>query len=162
MKNIDYSIRGLRADEAKVLDEFIYQAIFIPEGVEAPSRDIINQPDLQVYVKDFGTEKGDHCLVAEIDGKIVGAAWSRIMNDYGHIDDDTPSLAISLLPEYRGNGIGTKLMTGLLEVLKKNGYKRTSLAVQKANYAVRMYKAVGFETVDENTEEFIMVCNLDN
>ena len=162
MKNIDYSIRELRADEAKVLDEFIYQAIFIPEGVEAPSRDIINQPDLQVYVKDFGTPKGDHCLVAETDGKSVGAAWSRIMNDYGHIDDDTPSLAISLLPEYRGNGIGTKLMTGLLEVLKKNGYKRTSLAVQKANYAVRMYKAVGFETVDENTEEFIMVCNLDN
>ena len=160
MKNIDYSIRGLREDEVKVLDEFIYQAIFIPEGVKAPSRDIINQPDLHVYVKDFGTQKGDHCLVAETDGKIVGAAWSRIMNDYGHIDDDTPSLAISLLPEYRGNGIGTKLMTGLLEVLKKNGYKRTSLAVQKANYASKMYTDLGFRILRENEEEYIMVYEL--
>jgi len=40
--------------------------------------------------------------VAEVDGKIVGAVWVRIMNDYGHIDNETPSLAISLYKEYRG------------------------------------------------------------
>ena len=28
------------------------------------------------------------------------------------------------------------------------------MAVQKANYAVRMYEKVGFRTVDENDEEF--------
>lgn len=37
---------------------------------------------------------------------------------------------------------------------------QASLAVQKANYAVRMYEKVGFRTVDENDEEFIMVCEL--
>ena len=42
----------------------------------------------------------------------------------------------------------------------KKGYERASLAVQKANYAVRMYEKVGFRTVDENDEEFIMVCEL--
>lgn len=35
-----------------------------------------------------------------------------------------------------------------------------SLAVQKANYAVKMYEKVGFETVDENEKEYIMVCRL--
>ena len=82
------------------------------------------------------------------------------MNDYGHIDDKTPSFAISLYREYRGRGIGTKLMQEMLNLLKEKGYKRASLAVQKANYAVRMYKKVGFKTVDENEEEYIMVCSL--
>lgn len=48
----------------------------------------------------------------------------------------------------------------MLALLKKRGYERASLAVQKANYAVRMYEKVGFRTVDENDEEFIMVCEL--
>lgn len=54
--------------------------------------------------------------------------------------------------------IGTQLMVKMLELLKKQGCHRASLAVQKANYAVNMYKAVGFKTVDENAEEYIMVC----
>jgi hypothetical protein len=31
------------------------------------------------------------------------------MRDYGHVDDETPSFAISLVPKYRGKGIGTRL-----------------------------------------------------
>lgn len=80
------------------------------------------------------------------------------MNDYGHIGDDTPSFAISLYKEYRGQGIGTRMMRERLTLLKSQGYKRASLAVQKANYAVKMYKKVGFKIVDENDEEYIMVC----
>lgn len=112
---------------------------------------------MQVYVADFGTKKGDICYVAEIDSKIVGAVWVRIMDDYGHIDDETPSFAISLYKEYRGCGIGTELMKRMLLELRKQGYKQASLAVQKANYAVKMYKNVGFKTIDENEEEYIMV-----
>ena len=55
---MNYSIRELRQDENEVLDTFLYEAIFIPEGVPAPSKKIINQPELQVYVKDFGENKG--------------------------------------------------------------------------------------------------------
>ena len=135
-------------------------AIFIPEGVSALPKDIINQPDLQVYVKDFGKNKGDLCLVAQVRNKIVGAVWVRIMNDYGHIDNETPSFAISLLKEYRNYGIGTELMKQMLTKLKLEGYKQASLSVQKMNYAVRMYKKIGFEIVDENDEEYIMICKL--
>lgn len=73
---------------------------------------------------------------------------------------ETPSFAISLLKEYRNCGIGTVLMRKMLPELKMQGYKRASLAVQKMNYAVRMYKNVGFEIIDENEEEYIMVCRL--
>lgn len=153
-------IRKLRADEIELLKDFIYEAIFIPEGVEPPDRSIIKQPELSVYYEGFGSGPADNCLVAEVDGKVVGAAWTRIMNDYGHVDDETPSFAISIYREYRGKGIGTEMMKKMLELLKSQGWKRASLAVQKANYAVRMYEAVGFRTIDENAEEYIMLCEL--
>lgn len=157
---MNYNIRKIHKNEYYLLDDFIYEAIFIPEGVTPPPKSIIYQPDLQVYIEGFGTEKDDICFVAEIDGKIVGAVWVRDMIDYGHIADGVPSFAISLYKEYRNFGIGTKLMTAMLDELRSKGYERASLAVQKANYAVKMYKKVGFEIFDENDEEYIMVCNL--
>lgn len=159
---MNYNIRKIREDEHTLLNDFIYEAIFIPEGVEPPPKSIINQPDLQVYISNFGKEKDDLCFVAEADGKVVGAVWVRDMNDYGHIADGVPSFAITLYKEYRNFGIGTRLMETMLMELKGRGYNRTSLAVQKANYAVRMYKKVGFEIIDENDEEYIMVCELKN
>ena len=154
----DVMIRKLMTEERPLLKDFLYEAIFIPEGVEAPPRDIVERPELRIYYDDFGTGPADHCLVAETDGRVVGAVWTRIMHDYGYVDDETPSFAISLLPEYRGRGIGTRLMREMLSLLKEHGFRQASLAVQKANYAASMYKHVGFETIDENAEEYIMVC----
>ena len=91
---------------------------------------------------------------------MIGAAWSRIMNDYGHVDEQTPSLAIALYEAYRGKGIGTRLIRKLLELLKGKGFKQVSLSVQKENYAVNMYRKLGFDVVRETDEEYIMVCNL--
>ena len=82
------------------------------------------------------------------------------MNDYGHVDDKTPSFAISLLKEYRGLGIGTDLMKCMLSWLKIDGYAKASLSVQKENYAVKLYQNVGFTIVDENDNEYIMIINL--
>ena len=152
--------RPLQPSETELLKTFIYEAIFIPEGVEPPPFDIIYRPEIALYYEGFGNGRADNCIVAEVDGKVVGAVWTRIMNDYGHVDDQTPSFAISLLKDFRNQGIGTELMRRMLQLLKNQGYKQASLAVQKANYAVRMYKKVGFEIVDQNDEEFIMVCKL--
>lgn len=154
---MEYRIRTLKPIEYALLEDFLYEAIFVPEGVEPPPRDIIKRSELQVYVENFGTRRGDYALCAECEGRIVGAVWTRIMDDYGHVDDDTPSFAISLYKEYRGHGIGTALMREMLEVLKNAGFSRASLAVQKANYAVKMYKNAGFEIIGENDEEYIMV-----
>ena len=154
------TLREIRKNEYGLLKDFLYEAIFIPEGVEPPAKEIVEQPELKLYYEDFGTGKADRCVVADDDGRVVGAAWTRIMNDYGHVDDDTPSFAISLYKEYRGKGIGTELMRKMLELLRKDGYGKASLAVQKANYAVKMYEKVGFKTVDQNSEEYIMVCDL--
>ena len=135
-------IRKLFPEEAYLLRDFLYEAIFIPEGVEPPARDIVERPELRIYYDDFGTGPADHCLVAEAAGRVVGAAWVRIMNDYGHVDDETPSFAISLIPEYRGRGIGTGLMKEMLTLLKDCGFKQASLAVQKANYDARVRETI--------------------
>ena len=154
---MDVTIRKIQKQEYPLLDNFLYEAIFVPEGIEPPPKTIITSPELQVYVERFEESKDDWGLVAEVDGKIVGAVWVRIMNDYGHIDDETPSLAISLYKEYRGFGIGTAMMKEILTLLKLHGYSRVSLSVQKANYATKMYLKIGFEIVKENEEEYIMV-----
>lgn len=157
---MDYKIRIISEGEEGLLQEFLYEAIFVPEGVSAPPKSIIHQPELQIYIADFGKEKDDIGLIAEVDKKAVGAVWVRIMNDYGHIDDETPSFAISVQKDYRRLGIGTALMQEMLCILKGRGYKQASLAVQKANYAVKMYQKTGFEIVDQNGEEYIMLCHL--
>ena len=124
--------------------------------------EIVNQPEIKIYTEDFG-KPDDFCLVAEIDEKIIGAAWTRILcggiKGFGNIDDSTPEFAVSVCKEYRNKGIGTKLMINMLQLLKDNGYKKASLAVQKDNYAVMMYKKIGFEIVNETKEEYIMVCD---
>jgi ribosomal protein S18 acetylase RimI-like enzyme len=153
-------IRNIRTEEIPLLEDFLYEAIFIPEGVAAPPRKIVENDDLQVYICDFGMAPDDRCLVAECDGKVVGAVWTRIMDDYGHIDDRTPSLAISMYKEYRNRGIGTKLLDSMLVQLRQDGYRQVSLSVQKANYALRMYQRAGFEIVADRGEEVLMLCPL--
>ena len=153
-------IREIHSEEIPLLNDFLYEAIFIPEGVPAPPRSIIEKEDLQVYVRDFGKEADDRCLVAQVDGKVVGAVWTRVMNDYGHVADGVPSLAVSLFKDYRNQGIGTELLREMLQLLRRDGYPQVSLSVQKANYAFRMYRKAGFEVLKETGEEYLMVCDL--
>lgn len=162
---INAKVRLIRTSDYVCLPEFLYQAIFIPKGVEPPPRSIINDPQIFAYIKDFSTQSGDFGVVAEQNGQVVGAAWTRIITAHGHINDETPELAISILPEFRGYGIGTKLMKKLFEVLRANGYARTSLSVQKDNPAVQFYKRLGYRITEEKidhvgNEDFIMIRDL--
>ena len=136
MKNQPCTIRPLLPEETHLLSDFLYEAIYLPEGTPPPPRSVILLPELQVYIRDFGTQPDDHCLVAEASGQVVGALWVRQMNDYGHVDAHTPSLAISLYKDFRGHGIGTRLMKGMLDLLHGKSYRQVSLSVQKANPAV--------------------------
>ena len=151
------TIRTIESDEAMLLTEFLYEAIYQPAGSQKVPRTVLQQPMIWAYVKDFGKLPDDICLVAVVDGLIVGAAWSRLGCSYGKIDDSTPELAISVYPEYRGKGIGTRLLSSLLDILCKNGYAKVSLSVDKSNYAVGMYLKAGFEILEEREHDYLMV-----
>ena len=154
---VELMIREMKPSEYGELENFLYEAIYIPEGESKPPRKILERPELQVYIKNFGTQAADICFVAEIYGKIIGACWARIMNDYGHIDNETPSLALSVLKNFRRKGIAFAMMN-----LTKKNFKRVSLSVQKENSAaVNLYRKLNFEIVDERGEEYLMIKNLE-
>lgn len=158
-----YIIREMNLDEVDILKDMLYEAIFQPDEMNLLPRDVIEQPELSVFIENWG-QPDDLCLVAEINGKVIGAVWTRILSGevkgFGNIDENTPEFAISLYREYRNQGIGTALMKYMLYHLKARGYKQTSLAVQKENYAVNMYKNLGFKIVKELEEEYLMIHDL--
>ena len=154
---MSYTIKKYNKESEIDLSSFLYDAIFVRPGETSPPYSIVEKEELKVYTENFGSKKDDHLLYAEEDGKIVGCVWVRVMDDYGHIDDETPSLAISVKKEYRNRGIGRRLMEEILSLLYSLGYRRTSLSVQKENYALRLYQSLGYRTHSDKGEEYIMV-----
>ena len=96
-------------------------------------------------------------IFAVVDGREVGFAlyfynFSTFIGHSGLYLED-----LFVWPEYRGKGIGTALMQSMQEIVSKQGYKGISLSVQKQNYAAKMYRKLGFKTIEDKDEELIMV-----
>ena len=128
---MNIEIREIAPNEYGELENFLYEAIYIPDNVPKPPR------------------------------KIIGACWARIMNDYGHIDDETPSLALSVLKNFRRRGIATTLLEKILAQLSKKNFKRVSLSVQKENSpAVNLYRKMHVEIIGERDGEYLMTKTL--
>jgi ribosomal protein S18 acetylase RimI-like enzyme/ketosteroid isomerase-like protein len=153
-------IRELRSGEIPILEDMLYEAIYQPDEDNPIPKSVLKIPEVEAYIKDFGSHKDDYCLVAELDSKIIGAVWVRIISGdikgYGYMDDSTPEFAISLFKEYRNRGIGTQLMSAMIKYLRNSGYKQTSLNVKKENYAIKLYKKMGFEVIAEDKEDYLM------
>lgn len=108
-------------------------------------------PELARYGQDWG--KGGDCgYGAFVQDNAVGAAWVRLFPQnepgYGFVSEDIPELAIAVLPEYRGQGIGTRLLQSLLVEVKKT-HPGLSLSVRSGNQAIALYKRLGFKPVDQ-------------
>lgn len=163
---VDYEIRGIRQSEWPLLEDFLYEAVFVPEGFEGevPRSVVHDDPRCRAAYLGFGSLPDDRALVAAADGKVVGACWVRTTDEYGHIDCATPSFSISLYRPYRGQGIGTGMMRAMLNELRAAGYARASLSVQKENPALRLYERLGFRIMGDGTDEteWLMVIDLGN
>nr|WP_240518639.1 GNAT family N-acetyltransferase [Leptolyngbya sp. BC1307] len=105
--------------------------------------------DLVQYVHDWG-RAGDFGVAAEQDGELVGAAWLRLWSGedkgYGYLADEIPELAIAVIPEIRGQGVGTALLKQLL-ALAQTHYPAVSLSIRMSNPALRLYQRLGFVAV---------------
>ena len=153
-----YKFRPLELSESARLKDFLYLAVHVPPGCSPPDRTVLNAPLMTCYIKDWGKPQ-DFGIVAETAKvQLVGVVWIRQLTascpGYGFIDDATPSLAISVLPSFRGRGIGTGLLTKLLEQAPCD---RIGLSVQNSNPAKRLYERTGFATVQKRVDESIML-----
>jgi ribosomal protein S18 acetylase RimI-like enzyme len=114
-----------------------------------------------LYVKGWG-RPGDTALIAVEDGFPVGAAWYRLFKrsqpGYGFVDEETPELALAVVPARRGKGIGDALLNALYERAKADGYGAVSLSVARDNDALLGYyeQKHGFERIDEDGHSVTM------
>ena len=156
-----YEIKSIDNPDMQMMEEFLYNAIYIPKDSKPIDKNIIYNKEIYNYIEGLG-KTDDIVFGCEYNNKIVALSWSRILSGdikgYGNIDNNTPEIAVSVLKGYRNKGIGTALLKEHLKVLKKN-YKRVSLSVNKENYAVDLYKKLGFDIIKENDEDYIMVLN---
>jgi ribosomal protein S18 acetylase RimI-like enzyme len=142
------TIRPILLTDEPFLWVMLYHALYVPEGHPPFPRDIVQQPEISQYVRDWG-QPDDAGLIA-CDGETpIGAVWIRRIRAYGFVDDDTPELSLAMLPEYRGQGIGTKLMLELF-ALAQSRYSALSLSVSKENPALRLYARLGFHIVKDD------------
>ena len=104
-----------------------------------------------LYVKGWG-RPGDTALIALEDAFPVAAAWYRLFRrdqpGYGFVDEETPELAIAVVPNRRGRGIGDALLEALFARAKAEGHRALSLSLERDNDAlVSFYRKHGFELV---------------
>ncbi len=155
------TIREIAPNDYPRLEEFLYLAVHQRDPSDPIPRSVVDEPGVRNYIDGFGERRDDFGVIAQAEGHVVGAAWARVLNGeprgYGYIDDLTPELAISVLPNYRNQGIGARLLLDLINRLTIAGYAKTSLSVDKDNPASRLYARLGFKTVAEKDEDLIMV-----
>ena len=98
-------------------------------------------------------------IVAEIDNLLVGYGGIWLIIDEGHITN------IAVISDYRGKGVGKKLVEGLIALCQYHGISRMTLEVRVSNIvAQNLYKSYGFEEAgirpnyyaDENEDAIIM------
>jgi len=107
-----------------------------------------------LYVKGWG-RPGDTALIAVEDAFPVGAAWYRLFRrdqpGYGFVDEETPELAVAVVPSRRGRGIGDALVTALAERARSEGHRALSLSVPPDDQALGLfYEKHGFARVHED------------
>ena len=148
----DVLLRRGGAQDLRFLRDMLHHAYYWRERVPGS---LVSR-----YVRGWG-RPGDTAVIALENGFPVGAAWFRLFRQdapgYGFVDEQTPELAIAVVPSKRGHGIGDALLRELLEKARQAGYPSVSLSVDSENAgAIRLYERHGFQVVEQGPEAWTM------
>jgi ribosomal protein S18 acetylase RimI-like enzyme len=161
-----YTIRSITEQDVPFLWDMLYESIHVTEGDQPLSRDVIKEPSLSKYVEDWGKD-GDLGFIAVSHlGHPVGSITMRYFTEnnkgYGYVSNDIPEMSMALLPDYRGQGIGSSLLQTLTDESRKLGIPQISLSVDPNNTAaVKLYQRYGFKEVGIEGTSITMVADLD-
>jgi ribosomal protein S18 acetylase RimI-like enzyme len=152
-------IRFLTLTDEPFLWEMLYQALYVAPRQMPFVREVIYEPEISRYVIGWG-KPDDAGIVANDEDQRVGAAWFRLLvgdnRGYGYVDEMTPELSLAVLPAYRGQGIGSRLLAGLLDIARPH-YAGICLSVDADNPAVKLYRRFGFEIARSHQASLTMV-----
>jgi ribosomal protein S18 acetylase RimI-like enzyme len=158
----EISTRAATAADEPFLREMLFLAPFVPPGADPGPRLDVDAPELTHYVDGFG-RPGDRGVIAFAGADEVGAAWVRQLDGadpgYGYVDDETPELTIAVVPEWRGRGVGLRLMRDLIDA-STGAVPAISLSCDPANPALRLYERLGFIPVGESGTSITMLKRL--
>lgn len=152
-------VRRGGAQDARFLRDMLHHAYYwkerAPDGGPGP---------VALYVKAWG-RPGDAAMIAIESGFPVGAAWYRLFTaaqpGYGFVDEQTPELAVAVVPSARGKGAGGALISTLLARAADEGHEAISLSVDRENArAIELYEKHGFERVSESADSLTMLARL--
>lgn len=125
-----------------------------PVRPRQPLSEVLAVPQTARYVEHWG-RPGDRGRIAHLNPHApVGAAWYRLFTaarpGYGFVAADVPELAVGVSDDARGKGVGTALLTALVEDAISEGHLALSLSVALDNLALRLYERLGFVAVDDD------------
>ena len=146
-------IRPLVPADQPFLWEMLYQSLYVPTGGTPFDRSILDQPDIAKYVSDWGRTNDGGFVAVDQDDRPLGAIWLRLLigaeSGFGYVDERTPEMGMAVMPAFRGQGIGTRLLARLI-AMATGVHEQISLSVAVENPAVRLYERFGFEVVDRS------------
>ncbi len=157
---MNITIRKAEEKEYALLNVFLRDAIETSEDDKIPSIKTMKYPHYYAYLENFGKREGDFALLAKIDDSIIGMIWSRIIVGMGSINEETPTIILSVHKDYRGIGIEKMLIKGMYKILQNEGYTQISLLVDKKLEAVARFSKDGYTIEQENEYEYVMVKKL--
>lgn len=106
----------------------------------------------EAYIDSIQNSKDGLLLVAKENGKIVGdASLERMPRRMSHRGE----LGICVLKAYWNQGIGSRLMQGIINFAKENGYDLVDLEVRSDNTAaIHLYEKYGFKKIGTHPSFF--------
>lgn len=162
---VETRLRPTTPDDLPFLNEMIYEAVHWGDG-ERPSMDeTLARPAIGMLTAGWGRD-GDWGLIAESpNGTPIGAAWCRSWTAdnaaFGYVADDIPEVSIALARGHREHGLGTQLLTSIIDLARAKGHAKLSLAVEQTNLrAQHVYEKLGFQRTATTAEDYIMVLSL--
>jgi ribosomal protein S18 acetylase RimI-like enzyme len=153
-------VRRGGAQDVRFLRDMLHHAYYWKERAPEDA----GPGPVALYVKAWG-RPGDSAVIAIDGGFPAGAAWYRLFPrerpGYGFVDERTPELAIAVVPNARGKGVGSALLGALLDRARAEGYDAISLSVDRNNAgAIELYERHGFERVGEEDDSVTMLAQL--
>ena len=148
---LSYDIRSATDSDMPFLWNMLYLSLHVPDGQQPFPRSVLDEPRIAHYLTQWG-RTGDRAFIAAVErGDRIGAGWMRLFDEsdqgYGYVSHDMPELAMAIVPEYRGKGVGGAMLERMMTEARKRGLRGISLSVDPGNQAVRLYRRHGFEQV---------------